>query len=57
MKNKYINAFKFDDGYWQHAMQVVPISDCLWKKEKLVHTCTGLNEIVKVVVPGGSLSW
>jgi len=35
-------------------MLVGPIS---WKKEKLVHACIGLNEIEKVVVPCGSLSW
>ena len=39
------------------SVQVVPISDCPWKKEDLVHAFTGLNGMVKVVVSGRSLSW
>ena len=55
MISKYINISRFNCGHWQ----AVPIFDCPWKKRILIiaGSCTRLNEMVKVVVPGGSLSW
>ena len=55
MVSEDINVFRFNNGHWQ----VIPIFDCLWEERILIiiGTCTGLNEMVKVVVPGGSLGW
>ena len=52
MISKNINISRFNCGHWQ----VVPIFDCPWKKRILIiaGSCTRLNEMVKVVVPGRS---